>query len=127
MKLTKCEKIVLILSALFLALSFGFLLGEKKTEVPVLFGSSEYVSRGAQQTAGAAVPGKEGTVVININTAGLEELESLEGIGPVLAQRIIDYREENGGFAAIEDITKVRGIGDAVYSDIWQYISVKEE
>ena len=93
----------------------------------MLFGSSEYVSRGAQQTAGAAVPGKEGTVVININTAGLEELESLEGIGPVLAQRIIDYREENGGFAAIEDITKVRGIGDAVYSDIWQYISVKEE
>ena len=59
---------------------------------------------------------------ININTCTKEALETLPGIGPVLAERIIEYREENGSFKTIEDITKVSGIGAAIYEDIYRNI-----
>ena len=48
---------------------------------------------------------------ININTATVEELQELKGIGPKIAEKIIEYREENGNFEKIEDIQKVKGIG----------------
>lgn len=66
-------------------------------------------------------PGDEMTVTgyhderININTAGSEELQLLDGIGPVTAQKIIEYREENGRFRSIEDIKEVSGIGDKTF------------
>lgn len=62
--------------------------------------------------------------LININTASQKELEELSGIGPVLAQRIIDYREKNGYFSTIEDIKKVSGIGDKRFEAIKDSITV---
>jgi len=61
---------------------------------------------------------------ININTTTAAELEALPGIGPVLAQRIVDYRKANGPFAAIEDIKSVRGIGDAIFEGVKELIFV---
>ncbi len=52
---------------------------------------------------------------ININTADKEELEKIKGVGPVIAQRIIDYRSSNGPFQALEDLKKVKGIGDKTF------------
>lgn len=61
---------------------------------------------------------------ININTATAAELETLPGIGPVLAQRIVDYRKANGPFAAIEDIKNVSGIGEGIFEEIKELIFV---
>ncbi len=64
------------------------------------------------------------TDLVNINTASLEELDSLPGIGPTIAQRIIDYREENGPFNTIEDIMNVSGIGPSTFEEIQDLITV---
>lgn len=61
---------------------------------------------------------------ININTATQTELETLPGIGPSIATKIINYRKENGKFANIEDIKKVSGIGDNKYEKIKDIIKV---
>ncbi len=61
---------------------------------------------------------------VNINTANLETLETLTGIGKSKAQSIIDYREQNGNFTSIEDIKKVSGIGDSIYEKIKDHITV---
>ena len=60
---------------------------------------------------------------INLNTATVEQLDALPRIGPVLAQRIVDYRNQNGPFAKIEDVKKVKGIGDALFDGIKDLIT----
>ena len=62
---------------------------------------------------------------INLNTASLEELDSLPGIGPAIAGRIIDYRENHGGFRTIEEITEVSGIGQATLAKIKDIVTVE--
>ncbi len=64
--------------------------------------------------------------IININTATQAELETLPGIGPVTAQKIIAFREENGPFASIEEIQKVSGIGPATFDKIKALITVDQ-
>jgi competence protein ComEA len=61
--------------------------------------------------------------LININTASVEELDSLPGIGPTIAQRIIDYRDENGPFQTIEDILNVSGVGPSTFDQIKDLIT----
>lgn len=61
---------------------------------------------------------------VNINTANQNELDSLPGIGPSIAQKIIDYREENGKFKNIEELQNVKGIGDAKYEEIKDRVTV---
>ena len=55
---------------------------------------------------------------VNINSATKEQLETLDGIGPVKAQAIIDYRKKNGPFRTLEDLKKVDGIGDATFDKV---------
>ena len=62
---------------------------------------------------------------INLNTATLEELMTLERIGPKYAQRIIDYRETNGPFEKIEDIMKVKGVGPKTFDANKDLITVE--
>ncbi len=61
---------------------------------------------------------------ININTASSEELQTLNGIGETKAAAIIQYRTENGGFNSIEEICRVKGIGDATFNKIRDRITV---
>ena len=62
---------------------------------------------------------------VNINTASQEELDSLPGIGPSIASKIIDYREQNGKFNSVEEIKEVSGIGEAKYEKIKDSITIK--
>jgi comEA protein len=62
---------------------------------------------------------------ININTATSIELQELIGIGPAKAGCIIEYRKEFGGFSVIEEINEVKGIGDATYAKIKEFITVE--
>lgn len=61
---------------------------------------------------------------ININTASASDLTLLPGIGPVLGQRIVDYRAENGDYKNINDLINVRGIGEKTLAKISEYITV---
>ncbi len=62
---------------------------------------------------------------ININTADINELDKLPGIGDSTAQKIIDYRNENGKYNSIEDVKNVKGIGDSKFDKIKEFIIVK--
>jgi len=74
----------------------------------------------------SATPSKaNNTSPVNINTANLEELCTLSGIGEVKAQAIIDWREENGSFETIEDIMKVKGIGAKTFEKNKDRLTVK--
>jgi competence protein ComEA len=62
--------------------------------------------------------------VVNVNSATKEQLEKLEGIGPVKAQAIIDYRKKNGPFKKLEDVKNVDGIGEATFATIRKDIAL---
>ncbi len=78
--------------------------------------SAEYSSKG--------MPAVQSDGKININIADSQQLQELDGIGPATAEKIIDYREENGRFASVEDIKKVSGIGEKTYEALKDNIKV---
>lgn len=74
--------------------------------------------------ASSAAPGTSQGQKVNINTASLQELMTLDGIGETYAQRIIDYRTANGPFTDISQLKNVSGIGDKRYDAIKDFITV---
>jgi len=68
--------------------------------------------------------GAKATERIDINTATVDELIGLPGIGEITAQRIVRFREENGPFQRVEDLMKVKGIGEKSLEKIRPYVSV---
>jgi len=70
------------------------------------------------ETGGTSPGGGETQKKINLNTADAESLEGLPGIGPTLAERIISYRENQGGFRSVEELKQVSGIGDKKFEEI---------
>lgn len=62
---------------------------------------------------------------VNINEAKQEDFEQLPGIGPSIAKKIIEYREQNGKFTSIDELQEVKGIGEAKFENIKEYIMVK--
>lgn len=78
-------------------------------------GSSQAPSTGGGQSGGG---------LVNINVAGAEELDALNGIGPVLAERIIAYREANGSFQSVDELSEVSGIGSALLEQLREQVTL---
>lgn len=100
-----------------------------KVKIPTINDESKeteetYISEDSGKNVILQEDEKAGSIV-NINKATQTELETLPGIGPSLAGRIISYREENGKFKKVEDIKNVAGIGDSKFENIKDFIKVK--
>ena len=79
---------------------------------------------GAAAGAGGAGAGGAAAELVDLNTADLATLETLPGVGPVLAQRILDWRTEHGQFTAVEELGEVSGIGDKIYAQLSPKVTV---
>ena len=127
-----------ILAAVLLAFLLGFALGRNTREgsvsvyygaftPPELTASAEKRQTVAADASDGSEPATETTSAptesdpVNINTASLEDLQRLPGVGPVIAQRIIDYRETNGPFSNVEALINVKGIGEKTLAKILEY------
>ena len=77
-------------------------------------------------SSGTSVPGQTVTTdgKVNINTADADQLQTLNGVGPATAQKIIDYRDSSGRFTSVEDIKNVSGIGEKTFEKLRDYITV---
>jgi competence protein ComEA len=77
------------------------------------------VAGGGGGTAGSADPGADpSTAPLDLNAASLVQLEALPGVGPVLAQKILDWRSAHGRFSNVNELREVGGIGDKKFGDI---------
>jgi competence protein ComEA len=81
-------------------------------------GEQIYVDSTVVNSSGQRVSKKVSSGPVNINRATLRQLDALDGIGPVIAGRIIEYRKKNGSFLTIDDLQKVSGIGAAKFAQI---------
>jgi competence protein ComEA len=75
-------------------------------------------------SAGEGATERSADAPLNINTASAADLDGLKGIGPSIAQRIVEYRTANGPFQSVEDLQQVKGIGPALFADIAPLITV---
>lgn len=104
----------------------GALLEALNLAAPLTDGTQILVPREGQEGV-APAPVTGGAVaggLVNVNSAIATELEELPGIGEVIAQRIIDYRTENGPFATVDELVDVSGIGDAILESIRELVTV---
>ena len=109
-----------VAAALCLCLLLGFFLGSLRVR-----------SRSAEVTAVAKTPAEEiappGTELVDINAADEALLQTLPGIGPALAERIVAYREAKGGFHYLYELTNVKGIGSSTYEGLRDRITLGRE
>jgi competence protein ComEA len=72
----------------------------------------------------AATATATATAPVNLNTATVEQLATIPGVGPRMAERIIDYRQKNGGFKKVEDLMNVSGVGEKSFLKMKPLITV---
>jgi len=103
-----------------------FLLDGQKIYIPSLAMDADgnVIEGAAASGVPDAANGSSGSGKVNINTADSTQLQTLNGVGPATAQKIIDYRQSNGSFASVEDIKNVSGIGEKTFEKLKDYITI---
>ncbi|MGN1414494.1 MAG: helix-hairpin-helix domain-containing protein [Anaerovoracaceae bacterium] len=109
------------------------IIGSKDDASPYYTGSGDLYQNGNTTWSGSSTegenPGKavretENGSMVNINLASMTELQLLPGVGPSTAQKIVDYRQQNGKFQRIEDIKNISGIGDKTFENLKDFIEI---
>ena len=111
--------ILIAVTGAFLCLLLGVFIGRNFNKSYINIQGVDTVQSQSSTTQSATSQGK-----IDINTATVDRLQLLPGIGEALAQRIVNYREENGSFATIEGLMNVSGIGEKKFANIKDYITI---
>lgn len=119
MKKARIHPMILV-TCVFAALLIGFFVGRNTNRTPVQIRYVPVLQTEPRETY-PTKPMYSG--IVNINSATAEELQTLPGIGPTYAQRIIDYREENGPFQTIGELANVEGIGEKRLEAIWDLVT----
>ena len=123
----KVSVLLAVVTVLFVGFTLGLFVGRNTGSGTVTLAVSPQMQTAPTTAATAAaetVPEETVSFPVNINTADADTLSSLPGIGQVLAERILAYRQQNGSFRAVEEITKVEGIGEKKAEAILELITV---
>ena len=120
--------ILLFLTIVFAAFSLGFFWGrnQHRDGISVML-SEQFLTEPTLQTENNTQIPEETTAIsfpISINQAGKEEIMALPGIGDVLAERIVVYRQEHGGFSSVEELLNVEGLGKKRLEEILDLIII---
>ena len=120
--------ILAAITMLFAAFTLGFFLGRNQNQDGVSLSVPAAMQTVPPEVTSAAESVEETTQAItfpiDINAASREEFMALPGIGEVLAQRILAYREENGRFTSVEGLMNVEGIGEKRMEEILEFITI---
>ena len=133
--------ILVLITCIFGAFVFGFFAGRNLNRTPVQIQAIAPVPESTTAPATESAPesaatetepesseevpsGSSVSFPINVNTATAAQLENLPGIGPVIAQRIVDYRNACGPFSSPGQLINVSGIGEKRLAAIWDYITI---
>ena len=109
---------LIVLTCMFAALVGGLFLVRTKPPTPVQIQPIPVETSAVSEITTADIP-----EIININTATAAQFQTLTGIGPTLAERIIDYRDKNGAFHSIGELMMVPGIGEKKLEPIWDLLT----
>lgn len=120
-KLSRGEKWIVGLTLAFVVLVLGIY-----AHSATLTGTGEITVRGGDLLASPAAEEELPRWQVNVNTATVAELQQLSGVGEVLAQRIVAYREEHGAFTSAEELLNVKGIGESKLEKMRDYLEFEE-
>lgn len=123
----KVSVLLAVVTALFVGFTLGLFVGRNTGSGTVTLAVPAQMQTAPTTAATAAaetVPEETVSFPVNINTADMDTLTALPGIGQVLAERIVAYRRQNGPFRAVEEIMKVEGIGEKKAEAILELITV---
>ena len=109
---------LIILTCIFIGVVTGLFFTKIQAPTPVHIQPIPAVSSSAAKSTGTKAP-----AIVNINTAESDQLQTLPGIGSVLADRIIAYRRENGNFTSIGELLLIPGIGEEKLEPIWDLLT----
>lgn len=132
MKERKIALVLLMLTLTFAGFCVGLFIGKQREPASVTIYTTKTPTAAVSESTAAPELPPESTQgvayvdgLLDINLASVEDLTTLPGIGPALAQRIVDYREQNGRFSSVEELRNISGIGEKRLSAILEYITVR--